>query len=390
MSAEKELPVNVCNTIANMTPLTQVQEIVEYVHYIVTEEEMKMEDGMFTLFEYLPNSQPDRSEDMWSTCDVTFDTEILLVQGQQRNIISFWCYSPDVTTHTVELPARELRQIDIHNRCLRVAQLIHQHILGLNGEYEIIQNNRRRALPEMVEERQHALMEINHEENLRPSVLKQIHEWFSKDDVTCLSILMPIITKFVANAETGFLLLTTEELKTDQTKTEKSQIVSTDDLTFSKLMEITGISPNNRGRSFDTILSKFAGVWDDEIVAVREGLMGRYGKPSEIVFTLQGFLLAFTCLNDKMSRKITALQAKITAWALTNIAHKMNEQNVIMEQIKKENKLNAKALENNVKLQTENSTLEKRVGKEVMQRVVAQDKNKSSSGRENIRCKVSK
>ena len=359
-----KLPKNVCEKISNMTPPTQVEQIAEYVHWIITEDEFKTnedysDDVLPILFTYHTevSESPDTQQPIHLV--VAIDTQVLLIEGQQRNILELWSSDNSLFRNDpIRLPARELRQINLPERCLRIAQLIHEHMFRRDGEYEIMENGRKRAIPQIIAQRTQALMSLNHEEILLPSIAKEMRKWFSQDDFACLNVLMPIVSNFVANA--------------DQIKTEKSRIVRADDLknsqiprrgdlTFSKLMKITGRSVKHRNDSFKTILEKFAEKkWNDEIVCFRKGKRG--GKASEIIFTLQGFLLAFTCLNDKMSNMVIALQAKITGWVMTTFAYKMNEQKAILEQQLKEIQLNAAVLGQNVRLQFEKAELEDTCG----------------------------
>ena len=352
---QQQFPMNVCETISSLTPKSNMDEIVEFVHYAITEDELKLSEDTYEyqygLFDYTVHTAgyPEtRGVDIW------IDAEVLIEPGRHRNITHFATAGELLEYVKIAVPARELIILPLAQRCQRIAQMMFTQIQSQlrAGESFTVTPNTTQQIPlrEIAEARTRAIAEMHTDDNaVAPSISRDIETYFSHNDIQCIQLLMPLVIEHVSNYEQHLLPTTGEQDHNEIGNVLVPCYEKPSVFTFSKFMEITQRSKQHRDRDFNQIMSTFEkNGWQNEILVFRGGTNHR---EYEIEFTGKGFFLAFTLFRDQVSRQVQVMQAAMTAWAMTNIAlvkREFQRKNTLLQQ---EVTANRGIMQENTKLQ---------------------------------------
>ena len=143
--------------------------------------------------------------------------------------------------------------------------------------------------------------------------------------------IMPLVNKWIIFEErnqrqlleTGTPIITTDDQKSDDEKTENFLLTSSGDMNFpftlSNILKLCDYRTAHRARVFQNIVEGFAELGRSSTIRTRAGT-SRY-SPSEIWFkNLTAFLVAFQFCKNKKANQVKLLQSSITSFVLTRIA----------------------------------------------------------------------
>jgi len=109
-----------------------------------------------------------------------------------------------------------------------------------------------------------------------------------------------------------------------QNVNDRIGVMRNNQFTLSRILELTKLTKQHRGRIYESILKHFADFDHlSEIISFQVGKRGGRGRKAEMWFTPTGFLQAFNVFpSNKFARKVVACSFKIASWAFLVDAQK--------------------------------------------------------------------